>query len=117
MLAGLQGRAADASELIDVTIEECTAGGQGTAVQYARWARSVLLNGLGRYEEAMAAAQEASDDTPQLFVSVWAAIESVEAATRSDQPELARAAHERIDAATAVAPTDWALGVRARSVP
>ena len=63
----------------------------------------------------MAAAQEASDDTPELFVSVWAAIELLEAATRSDEPELARAAHERIAAATAVAPTDWALGIRARS--
>ena len=115
VLAGLQGRAAEASGLIDATIEECTAGGQGTAVQYARWARSVLLNGLGRYEEAMAAAQEASDDTPELFVSVWAAIELLEAATRSDKPELARAAHERIAAATAVASTDWALGIRARS--
>ena len=115
VLAGLQGRAAEASGLIDATIEECTAGGQGTAVQYARWARSVLLNGLGRYQEAMAAAQDASDDTPELFVSVWAAIELLEAATRSDRPELARVAHERIAAATAVAPTDWALGIRARS--
>jgi DNA-binding CsgD family transcriptional regulator len=115
VLAGLQGRAAEASGLIDATIQECTAGGQGTAVQYARWARSVLLNGLGRYEEAMAAAQEASDDTPELFVSVWAAIELLEAAIRSDKPELARSAHERIAAATAVAPTDWALGIRARS--
>jgi DNA-binding CsgD family transcriptional regulator len=115
VLAGVQGREAEASGVIDATIEECTAGGQGTAVQYARWARSVLLNGLGRYEEAMAAAQDASDDTPELFVSVWAAIELLEAATRSDNPELAHAAHERIAAATAVAPTDWALGIRARS--
>jgi DNA-binding CsgD family transcriptional regulator len=115
VLAGLQGRATEASELIDVTLEECTAGGQGTAVQYAHWARSVLLNGLGRYQEATVAAQEATDDTPELFVSVWAAIEQLEAATRSDQPELARAAHERIVAGTAVAPTDWALGIRARS--
>lgn len=114
VLGGLRGRAAEAAGLIDATIEECTAGGQGTAVQYARWARSVLLNGLGRYEEAMAAAQEASDDTPELFVSVWAAIELVEAATRSDNPELARAALERVVAATAVAPTEWALGARAR---
>ena len=115
VLAGLQGRAAEASGLIDATIEECTAGGQGTAVQYARWARSALLNGLGRYEEAMAAAQDASDDTPELFVSAWAAIELLEAAIRCDKPELARAAHQRISAATAVAPTDWALGIQARS--
>jgi DNA-binding CsgD family transcriptional regulator len=115
VLAGLQGRAADASALIDSTIEDCTASGQGTAVQYARWARAVLLNGLGRYGEAMAAAEEASDDTPELFVSVWAAIELLEAASRSGKPKLARAAHERIAGATAVAPTDWALGIHARS--
>jgi ATP/maltotriose-dependent transcriptional regulator MalT len=115
VLGAIQGRAAETSALIDATIEGSTAGGQGTAVQYARWARSMLLNGLGRYEEAMAAAQEASDDTPELFVSVWAAIELLEAATRTDRPELARAAHDRIAAATAVAGTDWALGVQARS--
>jgi DNA-binding CsgD family transcriptional regulator len=115
VLAGLEGRAAEATGLIDATLEECTHGGQGTAVQYAHWARSVLHNGLGRYEEALAAAQDASDDTPELFVSVWAALELLEAATRSDAPEVARAAGERIAAATAIAPTDWALGVRARS--
>ena len=39
-----------------------------------------LLNGLGRYREAIVAAREASDDTPELFVSVWASIEALEAA-------------------------------------
>jgi DNA-binding CsgD family transcriptional regulator len=115
VLAGLQGREAHASGLVDATIEEFTAGGQGAAVQYARWTRSVLLNGLGRYPEAVVAAQEASDDTPELFVSVWAAIELVEAASRCDESELARDALERIVVATAVAPTDWGLGVAARS--
>jgi ATP/maltotriose-dependent transcriptional regulator MalT len=115
VLAGLQGREADASRLIDSTIEEFTVGGQGTAVQYARWARSLLLNGLGRYQEAMTAARHASDDTPELFVSVWAATELLEAATRSDDPQVARAALERIVAAGAVAPTEWALGIQARS--
>jgi ATP/maltotriose-dependent transcriptional regulator MalT len=115
VLAGFQGRESRASGLIDATIEEFTAGGQGTAVQYARWARSVLLNGLGRYREAIASAQEASDDTPELFVSVWAAIELLEAASRCDETEIARDALERIVAATAVAPTDWAAGIEARS--
>ena len=60
-------------------------------------------------------ASDASEDTPELFVSVWAATELLEAATRCDEPGFARAAHERIADATAVAPTDWALGIRARS--
>ena len=115
VLAGFQGRESAASGLIEATIEEAVAGGQGTAVQYAHWANSVLLNGLGRYQDALAAAQDASDDTPELFVSVWATIELLESATRCDEPELARNAHERVVAATAVAPTDWALGIEARS--
>jgi DNA-binding CsgD family transcriptional regulator len=115
VLAGLQGREASAFPLIDATIEQATAGGQGTAVQYARWARALLLNGRGRYQEAVVAARDASDDTPELFVSPWAAIELVESAARSDDWDIAREALERIDAATAVAHTDWALGIRARS--
>jgi DNA-binding CsgD family transcriptional regulator len=115
VLAGLQGRETHASGLIDATIEASTAGGQGTAVQYALWARSLLLNGLGRYQDAIVAAQEASNDTPELFVSVWAALELLEAATRCDEADLARTTLERIVAATAVAATDWSLGVAARS--
>ncbi len=115
LFVGLQGREAAASNLIDTTIEEATAGGQGTAVQYAHWARSILLNGVGRYSEALAAASQASDDTPELFVSVWAASELIEAAVRSDNTDAARDALEQINAATAVAETDWALGVRARA--
>ena len=64
--------------------------------------RSVLFNGLGRYEEALAAAQEASDDTPELFVSAWALRELIEAATRSERrrartrrSRAARGAHAR----------------------
>ena len=115
VFAGFCGRESTASGLIDTTIKDFTAGGQGTAVQYAYWARSVLLNGLGRYQEALAAAGEASDDTPELFVAVWAAVELLEAATRSGNHEVASRALERIVAATSVAPTDWALGIQARS--
>jgi ATP/maltotriose-dependent transcriptional regulator MalT len=74
----------------------------------------MLLNGLGRYREAMAEAEAASDDTPELFVSAWAAAELVEAACRCDDPQLAQKALDRVLAATAVAKTDWALGIAAR---
>jgi DNA-binding CsgD family transcriptional regulator/tetratricopeptide (TPR) repeat protein len=115
VLAGLQGREASATKLIDGSIQAFAAGGQGTAVQYAHWARSLLLNGLGRHAEALDAAAQATEDTPELFVTVWAAIELLEAAIRSDKPEAANRALERIVAATAVAPTEWALGILARS--
>jgi DNA-binding CsgD family transcriptional regulator len=115
VLAGLQGREAEATTVIDATIDEATAGGQGTAVQYARWARSVLLNGLGRYQEALTVAQDASDDTPELFVSAWALSELIEAAARSEDMARARGALDRLAEATRAAETDWGLGIAARS--
>ena len=65
VFAGLRGQEGEASPLIDATVKEATAGGQGTAVQYANWAKAVLMNGLGRYEEALVASREASEDTPR----------------------------------------------------
>jgi DNA-binding CsgD family transcriptional regulator/tetratricopeptide (TPR) repeat protein len=115
VLAAFRGPEAQATGLIDTTIETATAGGQGTAVQYANWAKAVLMNGFGRYEEALAAAIEASEDTPELFVASWALPELIEAATRSGNPELAAGALERLEEQTRTSGTDWALGIQARS--
>jgi DNA-binding CsgD family transcriptional regulator len=115
VLAAFRGRESEAFGLIDATIEEATAGGQGTAVQYARWSRSVVLNAHGRYEEALAAAQEASDDTPELFVSRWALSELIEAATRSGQSELAARALARLAQHADASDADWARGIHARA--
>ena len=115
VLAGLQGREAEASVLIDATIREATSAGQGTAVQYARWASAILLNGLGRYDEAVVAARDASDDAPELFVSAWALSELTEAATRSGQMDTAGSAVRRLTEHARASPTDWGLGIVARS--
>ena len=64
LLASLRGREAEATPLIEATIAEAAAGGQGIAVTYAHWAAAILYNGLGRYAEALAAARQASEDTP-----------------------------------------------------
>lgn len=114
-LVAIRGREAEASPLIDRVAAEAGAGGQGTAVQYARWADSVLMNGLGRYEEALTAAIEASEHTPELFVASWALSELIEAATRTGRPELARGALRRLDEHVEACDSDWALGVHARS--
>jgi DNA-binding CsgD family transcriptional regulator len=115
VLAGFRGQEAKASELIDATIREATAGGQGTAVQYAHWANAVLMNGLGRYEEALAAATEASDDTPELFVAMWSLSEQIEAACRTGKTERAARALTRLGEHTQASDTDWGLGIEARS--
>ena len=114
VLAGLRGDGA-AFPLIEATIREATLGGQGTAVQYAHWARAVALNGLGRYAEALVAARAASDDTPELFVSAWALSELIEAASRGDEAELAADGVERLVEITAVTPNDWARGIETRA--
>ena len=59
-------------------------------MQYAHWAQAVVMNGLGRYEEARTAASEAVECMPQLFIAAWALGELVEAATRSGDAEGAR---------------------------
>jgi DNA-binding CsgD family transcriptional regulator len=115
MLAVMCGRETQARALIQSTRQDSLALGQGVHVQLADWMLAVLCNSLGRYEEALAAAQEASSDSPEeIFVSSWATVELLEAATRSDNWELARIALDRIIAATAVARSDSARGIEAR---
>jgi DNA-binding CsgD family transcriptional regulator len=115
VLAAFRGVEAEASPLIRATIEEATAGGQGTAVQYAHWANAVVMNGLGRYEEALASAVAASDDTPELFVSAWALSELIEAASRTQQTERAERAVARLREDTQASDSGWALGLQARA--
>jgi ATP/maltotriose-dependent transcriptional regulator MalT len=115
LLAALRGREAKARALIDATIEDATIGGEGLAVQYAQWTTAVLDNGLGRYEDAMAAAEQASEDTPELFIAVWALPELIEGAMRSGNAEFAPAALGRLIESANASATDWGLGIAARS--
>jgi DNA-binding CsgD family transcriptional regulator len=114
-LVGFRGREAEASPLIESVITGAAASGQGTAVQYAHWAKSVLMNGLGRYEEALAAAVEATRGTPQIFITTWALSELIEAATRTGDAERARDALARLGAQTEATDADWAHGIHAHS--
>ena len=109
-LRALQGREAEAS----AAIEQAAAGGPGVAI-YAHWAAAVLYNGLARYEEAAAAARQATSNTFDYLVSAWALPELVESAARAGNPGLAREALERLAEVTQPCGTDVALGVEARS--
>jgi DNA-binding CsgD family transcriptional regulator len=113
-LAALRGRESEAAPLIEATLAAATAGGQGIAVSWARWATAILCNGLGRYSEAEAAAGQASRDMPELFVSTFALPELVEAAARTGNTELAASAVDQLAKVTQAGGTDWGLGVEAR---
>jgi hypothetical protein len=54
----------------------------------------VLYNGLGHYDDALAAAQRAGEDPREQVFSTWAAVELIEAATRAGVPEHAAGALE-----------------------
>jgi len=114
MLASLRGDRGEAAPLIEATIARAAAGGQGMAVAYAHWVAAILANGLGRYEEARAAARHASEDTFTLHVSMWALPELVEAAARSGNTEVAAGALERLAETTQAGGTDFGLGLEAR---
>ena len=75
----------------------------------------MLFNSLGRYEEALAAAQRASEDSPAGQFASWALVELIEAAARSAVPERAAGALQRLSDIARACGTDWALGAEARS--
>lgn len=114
LLAAVRGRAEESAALLEDAGARAAAEGDGLALQFKHWATAMLCNGLGRYEEALEPAERCWDAWPDLFVSVWAMVEQVEAAVRLDRPELAATALRRIAASTEVGGTAWALGIAAR---
>jgi DNA-binding CsgD family transcriptional regulator len=80
-----------------------------------RWASALHYNGLGRYEEALVAAQQAGENPHEVLFSTLALTELIEAAVRSGKPESAAGALRRLSLQTRAFGTHWALGVEARS--
>jgi DNA-binding CsgD family transcriptional regulator len=111
---GFRGREAEAARQIETARSEVVRRGEGQGHVFIHWVTAVLYNGLGRYQEALTAAQQAVEDR---HVSQWrnmGLIELIEAAARSGKPELAAAAVGRLSQTTAPSGTDWALGIEAR---
>jgi DNA-binding CsgD family transcriptional regulator len=113
VLAAWRGREADASELIEAS--QVGSRGEGLGEAVAQWARAVLCNGLGRYEDALAAAERASGHPEDLAVFNWGLAELIVAAVRSGNIDRAAVALERLSEIARASGTDWALGIEARS--
>src|SRR5260370_342004 len=77
-LRSLQGREAEASALIAHAIKLAAASAQEMAAIVGHWGAAVLYNGLARYEEALSAAQRATSNPFEPFVSIFALPELVE---------------------------------------
>src|SRR5215469_12602983 len=112
-LAACRGQEPEATALIEATVESATARGVGMLVDFADHARSVLYNGLGRHDAARDAARRAFD-RDQLGFGPFIAPELAEAASRTGDDALVRAALDWLSERTRVTPTNWALGIQAR---
>ena len=111
VLAAWRGRDAELARLTEATVN-----GGGLGLSTARWANALLNNGLGRYESALAAAQQVREPSTRLDATYnWVLPELVEAAARSGQAKLAHQALERLAETTRAGGSDWGLGVEARS--
>jgi DNA-binding CsgD family transcriptional regulator len=115
VLMAWQGRADEARELIGVTLGEATARGEGVGVAICEYSHAVLCNGLGEYDEALAAALGACADPTEMVAHNWGLPELIESAVRTGTPGVARDALQRLSGKAQACRTDWALGIEARS--
>ena len=115
-LAALRGREDQALALIDSSGQDAALHGEGLGVAAAKWAAAVLHNGLGRYAEALSAAEDAIEHAGPPAVAGWPMAELIEAAARSGQTARAAEVMRSLSRIATAAGTDWALGVQARSL-
>jgi DNA-binding CsgD family transcriptional regulator len=109
ILAAWRGDEARASELIDASSEEA-ATRRWTSNNYAR---SVLYNGLGRYDAARDAAWEAFRPDP-IGYGTFLVGELAEAAARTGDRALLESARDWLAERTGVISSAWASGIEAR---
>jgi DNA-binding CsgD family transcriptional regulator len=114
VLAAWRGQETRASELIAATIEDAPVADEPRATALAEHARAVLCNGLGRYQDALAAAERACAHE-DLGSCAWALLELVEAAARCNASGLALDALGRLEEQGRASGANWLFGVRARS--
>ena len=115
VLTAWRGQAREGRELIDVAIGEASARGEGVGVAICEYSHAVLCNGLGQYEEALAAARGACADPTEMVAHNWGMIELIESAARTGRTDLAAEALQRLTTKAQACRTDWALGIEARS--
>jgi DNA-binding CsgD family transcriptional regulator len=113
-LAAWQGREAEVRVLIDVNVNGVVRRGEGMGLANVQWATAALYNGLGRYEDALAAAQQAAQH-PQELWSTLVLPELIEAAARSGKTASAADALQQLSETARASGTEWALGTEACS--
>jgi len=112
-VAAWRGREAEATALIQANMDSVTSRGEGRGVT-SQYSAALLYNGLGRYDKALAAAEQVCE-YDDVGVLGWELAELIEAAVRSGKPARASEPLRRLSEMTRASGTDWALGTEARS--
>lgn len=115
IIAAWRGADTETTTIGDGATADAVARGEGQWITARGWALAVLHNGRGRYDEALAAAQDGAARPNELGIASWSMVELVEAAARAGTPDRAHAAGDRLTEAALACGTDWALGTAARS--
>jgi DNA-binding CsgD family transcriptional regulator len=115
VLAAFRGLDEETTRLVRASVADFHARGEGMGLTVSQWVTAVLANGRARYEEAYAAASEATADPHELFFSTFAIVELIEAASRTGRSERAAEALEVLSESTRASGTPWAFAVEARS--
>jgi DNA-binding CsgD family transcriptional regulator len=113
-LAAWRGQASTVSNLVEVMRRGAHERGEGCAIAAGDYSAAILHNGLGQYELALDAAQNAAA-ADELVTSSWALSELIEAASRSGQHAVASNAMDRLAERTRASGTPWAKGTEACS--
>ena len=113
-VAAFRGDAPEVQRLTDIITKDSLPRGEGMAITLALWAKAILGNGRGRYDHAREAATEAVIDPTNVWFWGWAAVELIEAVSRTGHPEQANPVLERLTESTETSGSDWALGILAR---
>src|SRR5918998_1221164 len=116
ILTAWQGREAELAALIEATVPEVEARGEGIGLSATQWVNALLHNALGKHETALACAQRLMDPPRPYDQAIgWALPELIEAAVRAGQASVARDGLARLAEMTRAGGTDWGLGIEARS--
>jgi DNA-binding CsgD family transcriptional regulator len=114
-LSAMRGDESAVSALIEAVAPEVTERGEGAGMTAIGMANALLFLGLGRYQEAVPAAQMATASAGTIGRPPWAIAELIEAAVRTGKTDLAADACERFAEMTDASGSDWALGHQARA--
>ena len=113
-LVAMRGRDAEAKRFMEKARAEVIGRGEGAGLSFADWAEAVLYNGLGRYDEALAASRRVLDRAELVPVN-WVMPELIEAAVRTGARGLAAETDRLLMERSRASGTEWALGLAARS--